>query len=890
MKGKGGGKVDRGPVFTPRREHFLALLAFTCIALIFFHPLLPRLAGGLPGHHGDPFLNARIISWDASHLFGSPCKLYDLPFFHPSRDVLTYSEPLFTLGLIGVPFHYALGNMSLTYNVVFLLGFVFSAFACYLLVRYLTGSFWGGAAGGLYYAFCPYKIAQLVHIHVIFAPFLPLALLFAYQYLERGHNRRLLLASLAVLAQCLVGWHLAAFSLVTMLLFWLWQAVTTRRRKEAWKRVLRLGAALLVVSSILVLPALPYLQTSRRLPDFSRSVRESVLFAAAPADFLRVPSENLIYGKVLHLGVESFYYNEVCLFPGIIVLLLAAAAFLIARRGGKGSSPRVNQVAAGGERAAPSATGRIGAEEEENTRHLNRMAFFAVLAAVGLVYSLGPRPGGITNPLYYLTFLGGRMNFMRAPSRFYFLVVFGLSVLAGYGTAGLSALAARKSRTGSAGAAVGFILVALLFVETFTPGIPTSEAVRADETTGVYRVLRDEEGGAVVELPSPPLEGVYRPNTYDIAFVPRNLPGYIYRECTSVFRGGYHGKALVNGYSGYFPYFYQRTMVETEGFPSRRSLRLLSGLGVDYVIWHREWVEPEKREEAAERLEAEDELAVVADDGERVLYRLPLLETGGLEQLDLRVASPRAVPAGKGFNLGILIENTCSLPVVSAVEDPQPFRLVYFDGKGTEILQAAGTYRFPLYLDGGEKAAAFLSVGRVPPPGDYDVELSLEGGLLSGNSFRFDLSVRDPEDMFGSGVVSGRITCSEGFFSVPDPGGLFPVVVEVKNTGDDFWRSSWEKEEAEDVPYGLVQVEASWYDAEGRVQVGKGFVELLPCDVSPGQAVEVPLLVWVPSTPGRYRLMIRLTEAGLGPCSDPLVVEVEVGEKAPGGGTQGSKT
>jgi hypothetical protein len=96
---------------------------------------------------------------------------------------------------------------------------------------------------------------------------------------------------------------------------------------------------------------------------------------------------------------------------------------------------------------------------------------------------------------------------------------------------------------------------------------PLADANVASEST-VYRMLNALEPGVVLELPVPQLS---------------RLPGWdAYYELWSI----HHWRPLVNGYSGYYPPDYVRTLVAMERFPDEASIAALRAHNVRYVIVH----------------------------------------------------------------------------------------------------------------------------------------------------------------------------------------------------------------------------------------------------------------------------------------------------------------
>src|SRR5258706_14516897 len=100
-----------------------------------------------------------------------------------------------------MPVYWVSGNPWLTLNVVMLVAFASAYLCAYLLLRYLTGDRRAAAAGAVVYAFCPYVMAHLSHIQLLFTGGIPLSLLMLHRAADRPSPRRGVALGLALGAQ-----------------------------------------------------------------------------------------------------------------------------------------------------------------------------------------------------------------------------------------------------------------------------------------------------------------------------------------------------------------------------------------------------------------------------------------------------------------------------------------------------------------------------------------------------------------------------------------------------------------------------------------------------------------------------------------------------------------
>ncbi len=829
----------------------MAFLAFSLAAVVFTWPLLLRLHRAVPVDTGDPLLNTWIISWGSRTLFTHPLRFFQANIMYPARDVLAYSEHLFSMALLAAPLYWASRNPLLCYNLLLLGGLAFSGLGCYLLVRELTGSRWAAFLSGFLFAFGSYKFSQLSHLQIMFSPFLPFMLLYLLRYMEGGGGKALFLFALFCLAQSLSSWHYLVFCYLAAGLLWLWRAALSGGRAE--RR--RLGGVLLALGVVLllVLPlALPYLRAHARLPGFERNLTEIKGFSARPGDYLTALEGNLLYSRVSSLLSGGRIGDERVLFPGLAALLLALLAL------------------------AGWALERKEAAAERFRRSLP--LFFLLLAVVSFLLTLGPEVAGRWNPLYMIPYRLGMLRFIRVPARFYVLFLLSLAVLAGYGASWALSRVGRGRGRFPAYRVWGAVLLALVALENVNLPIPLAAVPVGKEVPQVYRWLERREEAVIIELPT---LGLGEEHRYDrlLGFLPDDPHAYSELEGLRVYFSAYHRRRTANGYSGYFPYSYNRIFFEMQAFPSRRCVELLRGLGVTHVIWHWELVPAGREEEYRRRLLSTEGLTLEEDLGEQWVLGVeegPVTPPGDLE---VEAQAPEEVRPGEPFNLGLLVRNPTSLPAVVTEEEPQPVRLVVVDAEGRAIREERTSCRPPFFLQSGEMAVLPLRCRKAPSEaGFYSLRLELERGVLGERDFTLSLRVGEMATSEEPSLLEGGVEYAGGedVIRIPTPDGLFPLAFRVTSGGDTYLLAARESREEELTrPQGLVHL-ALRFEREGPVwEEQRG---TLPCDLSPGQSAVLPTLVRPPSALGRYKLFVGLTDEGFHWFGEVLVLDVEVGD------------
>ncbi len=260
-----------------------------------------------------------------------------------------------------------------------------------------------------------------------------------------------------------------------------------------------------------------------------RTVDEVGYYSVKPINFLAAPSENLLYGST----AATWGGDERRLFPGVLAIV-AAAVGLRSRR-----------------------------------RLIKWAGLLIVVAAATL--SLG-----VNGPYRILyEYVSGWQSF-RVPARFGIYVLAGIAILAALGVEWLLSRSALRPLAALIAVA---ILVAALCAEYRSP---PSAFIRVDVTPPVYEFLARAPEGVVLELPfsAPLLERAKR-------------PGLVAYEADYIYWSTRHWRPLVNGYSGYHPPSYQRTIEALAEFPDATSMAHLAAARVRYLLIHATYYPPD---------------------------------------------------------------------------------------------------------------------------------------------------------------------------------------------------------------------------------------------------------------------------------------------------------
>jgi hypothetical protein len=591
----GDALIAKGRAWTGSLAAFLFFLLLTSLLT---YPLVRHLGDAVEDGQ-DALLNVWIMTWDSHALLTDPLHLFDANIFYPYANTLAYSEINLSQALLALPVTLVSGNPVLGYNAALFLTFVLSGWGMYLLVRRLTGSGAGGLAAGIVFAFDAFKLSNLAQIQLVSLHWLPFALLCLDHMLttarqpafdadsESGHAQERLpaganpptsasrssrlwpcLLALFLILQALASFYYALFTVLAVGLFLLC-ALSARRQAFGRAIVGRLVVTGLVAALVVLPFAWPYFSVRSEL-GFQRSLSESEPFSASLSLYSQALPGNLLYGRALAplQPVVVGGYPLDALFPGFLTLALTAGGLWVAARAWR--------------------------------RHL----FYLLLVPLAFVLSLGPTlyldPRTRLDLPFYLPYawlyaLVPGFQALRAPERFAALVYLGLAVLVGLAVA-------RLARGGRRAALVSVAAAGFLALECLTlPAAKVFPVATGDAVPAVYRWLAAQPPTIIVELP---LGG-------------RDASVTLLDQYYSI----YHWQRTPDGYSGFIPPKHGEMAYELASFPSTRSLALLRGYGVQYLVVH------------GDRLTAP--LPALPND-------LALVETFGADQVYRLLAQPAA--------------------------------------------------------------------------------------------------------------------------------------------------------------------------------------------------------------------------------------------------------
>jgi hypothetical protein len=298
---------------------------FLIFTIILTWPVAVRLNTAVPDL-GDPLLNTWILDWDLYSITNAPSHIYDANIFYPSKAPLAYSENLFGIAIVALPF-YLLGFTPLAvYNIAMLLGFAFCGYGAFVLGRTLTRSTPAGLVAGILYSFVNFRVDHLAHLQFVWGGWMPMMLAALLHYWRRPTIRNAIAYGLCVLLNGLTNIHQFLFGTTALVLSIALLALLATRFK--WRTLIGAASATIFAAALMIPVLLPY----KHVSDEYGMVRDrgAALWGSATwTDWLSATGRSRAYGEIAD---PKNVQGEKILFPGLMMLFLTASALLIDRR------------------------------------------------------------------------------------------------------------------------------------------------------------------------------------------------------------------------------------------------------------------------------------------------------------------------------------------------------------------------------------------------------------------------------------------------------------------------------------------------------------------------------------------------------------------------------
>lgn len=582
----------RGMIQSGRFVRLVRILApmivLAGLELAIFWPLV-RHSGTALHDRSDTMLNTWIINWQAHQLLRAPLALFNAPIFHPLPDALALSEIIWPAAPAAAPILAASGNPILVYNLAFLGSFFVAALGMYALALYVTRNRLAALLAGLIYAFSPYQLLHLSQVQLISIGGLPLTLLYLERFWATGRRHDGLMLAFFMAAQTLSAFYYG-FQVALVVGLYVLVRLLLRPGPQSLRR---LGQVLpwIALAALLILPfALPYLRVRAGL-GLERSLGEAERSGAALVGFFLPRHDNPLYPA----GLRSLNPDTGSLFPGLIVGLLALIGCI--------------------------------AWPQRRSNGLSRV-YLAALGLSAFILALGPRlkltsdhATPIVLPFAWLFQFVPGMALIRAPGRFSAALYLVIALAAAVGAGWLL----RRLRGRTVRVAVWALLVAVCLAEYMAgrEAFAVLTVPSLHPPPAAYAWLARQPAAAIVEFPlTSEMDAAPRQGVGEDAFQAWSD----FNSMRYQFFGASHWLPTVDGYSGFRPPHHRELGLTLANFPDERSMTLLQGLDVTWLLVHSQLMEafqPGRAATLRAELARTPGLEHIRDFGPDWLYRVP---------------------------------------------------------------------------------------------------------------------------------------------------------------------------------------------------------------------------------------------------------------------------
>jgi len=445
------------------------------------YPLFFHLNSYIPGFFSTD--ESYSVLWNAwfvkfSHINHTSLQKTDL-LMHPFGQVFFAGKPIGTIFFLINYFLALLTNPILTYNIQVSINFFLNALFVFLLVRYLTGSLLAALFSGITFGFCPYVFARAwQHLGETYLWAMPLFLLALFKLNgEKGSKVKILFFT-SVVFSCLnfdVAYYNAVIFTVIAIYYSLRNRGLTRENFKATS-IIFLGTL-----SIMLLEFYPIFlkifnnrnATPSPFNIYHRPFEDLFVQSARPLSYLLPAAVHPIFGSFTQNFIGSPLYGlsftEHTLYLGITSLVLA---FIAVKRFIKN---------------------RAFLSKEDNFY----IGLFFSIGIVAWIFSQSPWWSLGSLKIYMPSFFIYKIFPMfRAYCRFGIVVMFAVSILAGFGLK----IILEKFNSGRIKVMICGLFCALVLFEFWN--YPPFEVIDVSKMPQVYYHLKEQPGKiAIAEYP-----------------------------------------------------------------------------------------------------------------------------------------------------------------------------------------------------------------------------------------------------------------------------------------------------------------------------------------------------------------------------------------------------
>jgi len=341
-------------------------------------------------------------------------QLYETNAMYPFKYSLSFTDHLYFPSLFATVISYFSSNPILQYNLLSIINHILVFLGFYALAGRFTNNNGARAVGAFYFSFSPYMFTQFGHYQMVFV--WPLLLSLHCLLSPKRDIKALIWSGFWLGCQFLTGTYLGLIGLTIVGLLFLAEFIVIRKPAKVFREFAVFFAVFLLVSGVSVYG---YFLVNKEYRPM-RNQSEYVTYSAHLSDYLFPIQNSVIYNALSPLrSLDNHRLGEHAAFVGFLPLTILGLWFAAKRRMKK--SQKLYSM------SLRSMLIRIA--------KWNPVAVWLILLVLcGVIFSIGPRMNWngkyLVTPLPYWVLLKAfpPIGIMRAVSRWYFMVIFAVSI------------------------------------------------------------------------------------------------------------------------------------------------------------------------------------------------------------------------------------------------------------------------------------------------------------------------------------------------------------------------------------------------------------------------------------------------------------------------------
>jgi hypothetical protein len=537
--------------------------------------------------------------------------------FYPQRSVLSLNDRSVVNSIIAYPVYKLTDNRALMFNLIFFLIFILSGYGMFLVSYETTKDFFSSIIASTatnYIGFYFYP----QNLYAISLEWVGFSIYFLYKFIKSGRTGYCFLSGFFFILNFLSTMYSGVFLTYTIAFFFLFFIYTYHLYYE-FKYIKIFILTFTIAGAIIILFVLPYLKLGKSILNAVTEV-DKIETSYTFLSFFSIKKETSYLWWKLTGGVLE-KVNEWESFPGFVPFLFIVIFFKrkfsgVFKHNSKNLLYFMDMMVAsvgifilflifsdglGIINIFPAYKNynmlallnygfmfvflyfilTILIIKSRRTRVISCLSlmdslekFFFCLFIISFVLSLGPFGG-----LYIICekiFPG--FSAVRAPHRFLKLGMVSMCVLI--------ASSIKSSISGRYYRYAVFVILGFCILESLNIPIKLYKLKSAEELPQVYRWLAEQDDKTILELPIQKPEGSYTGI--------EEKRQYLLYQTQYMYYSTFHNKKMVNGYSSFIPDWYTKFLKVMTDFPDDVSLFIIKGMGIHYVIIHKDLLSEEE--------------------------------------------------------------------------------------------------------------------------------------------------------------------------------------------------------------------------------------------------------------------------------------------------------